>query len=144
MSRPWIGPVVIVLMFAAAAISFPMLPEAIPTHWGISGQPDAWAPRWPGAFYLPAIAAGTWLLLRFLPRIDPRKRNYERFSDTYWYLLNFIAVFMAAIQLFSYRTAIAGPASGALGIHLLIGFMFIGLGNVMPRLKKRDITVGRS
>jgi len=135
MSRPWIGPVIIAAMFVAAAIAFSWLPEQIPTHWGLTGQADAWSPRWPGAFYLPFIAAGTWLLLRFLPMIDPRKSHYERFTHTYWYFLNFVAVFLAALQLFSYRAAISGADGSALGINLLIGFLFIGLGNVMPRLK---------
>jgi immunity protein, SdpI family len=135
MSRPWIGPVIIAAMFVIAAVAFPWLPEQIPTHWGFSGTPDAWAPRWPGAFYIPLIATAMWLLLRFLPKIDPRKRHYERFTDTYWYLLNFLALFFAAIQVFTYRAAVTGAEMGAMGIYILIGFLFVGLGNVMPRLK---------
>jgi len=122
-------------MFVAAAIAYPLLPEQIPTHWNISGVADGWSPKWPGTFVLPLIAAAMWLLLRFLPRIDPRKSHYERFTDTYWYFLNFIALFLAALQLFSYRVAMAEGGTGPLGINLLIGFLFIGLGNVMPRLK---------
>jgi uncharacterized membrane protein len=135
MSRPWIGPVIIAVMFIIAAIAFPYLPEQIPIHWNASGTADGWAPKWPGAFYLPLITMAMWLLLRFLPKIDPRKSHYERFTDTYWYFLNFVALFFAAIQVFSFRAAMTGDETQTFGINLLVGLLFIGLGNVMPRLK---------
>ncbi|WP_371413501.1 DUF1648 domain-containing protein [Thermaerobacter sp. FW80] len=45
-------------------------------HWNAAGQPDGWAPRAFAAWFGWATAAGTYLLLKVLPSIDPRRANY--------------------------------------------------------------------
>ena len=85
--RKWFAPVLI-----AAAVLFSMsvyrqLPERMPVHWGWHGQVDRYGSRVEGAFMLPALMLLIWLLLRFLPRIDPRRENYAKFADTYELLM---------------------------------------------------------
>lgn len=75
MHRRWIGPVLVLGMFLVAAITFPALPERIPTHWNLQGVPDGWMDRWPGAFLLPAVALGLLGLLAGLRRIDPKRSS---------------------------------------------------------------------
>ena len=60
MSRRWIGPVLIVLMIAFALAVYGRLPEQVPTHFGFSGEPDGWTPRFPGAFLGPAGLRQDW------------------------------------------------------------------------------------
>ena len=92
MSRRWIGPVLIALMVAFALAIYGRLPEQVPTHFDFSGRPDDWMNRFPGAFGLPAITAGIYLLLFALRRIDPRRAHYARFEETYWIILNVLAL----------------------------------------------------
>jgi uncharacterized membrane protein len=50
------------------------LPDRIPTHFDISGQPNAWGP--PGfLWFLPAVAAGLYILLTVLGSIRFRRYN---------------------------------------------------------------------
>ncbi|MGA9585140.1 MAG: DUF1648 domain-containing protein [Terracidiphilus sp.] len=50
------------------------LPDRIPTHFDISGQPNAWGP--PGfLWFLPAVAAGLYMLLTVLGSIRYRRYN---------------------------------------------------------------------
>lgn len=55
----------LIILFAGSAWAYPRLPARIPIHFGVSGQPDAWAGRslasW---FMLPAVAAALAVLLR--------------------------------------------------------------------------------
>jgi uncharacterized membrane protein len=56
-------------LIAGSAWAYPRLPARIPTHFGLSGRPDAWAARSPGSwFLLPAVAAGTSLMLYAISR----------------------------------------------------------------------------
>src|SRR5207245_7209777 len=64
------------------------LPERLPIHWRLDGEVNRYGSRAEGAFLLPAMMIVVWLLLRFLPRIDPRRANYAKFSDTYDLLVN--------------------------------------------------------
>jgi uncharacterized membrane protein len=135
MSRRWIGPLVIGLMVAFALAVYGRLPERIPTHFGLSGEPDGWTARFPGAFLAPAMAAGVYLLLIALRRIDPRRRNYERFDETWWVLLNLIALLMTALHVLSLGFALGWPIDMGRAVTVTVGLLFAGLGNWMPRLR---------
>jgi uncharacterized membrane protein len=135
MSRRWIGPVLIVLMIAFALAVYGRLPERIPTHFGLSGEPDDWTARFPGAFLGPAIAAGVYLLLIVLRRIDPRSRNYERFDETWWMFLNLVALLMAALHVLSLGYALGWPIDMGRAVTVTMGGLFVGLGNYLPRLR---------
>lgn len=135
MSRRWIGPVLIVLMIAFALAVYGRLPEQVPTHFGLSGEPDGWTSRFPGAFLAPAIAAGLYVLLFLLRRIDPRRANYDRFDATWWVFLNVIALLMAALHFLTLGFAIGWPIDMDRAVTVTLGLLFVGLGNWMPRLK---------
>jgi uncharacterized membrane protein len=135
MSKRWIGPVLIVLMVGFALAVYGRLPEQVPTHFDLSGEPDDWMDRFPGAFLLPAIAAGIYALLFALRRIDPRREHYRRFKETWWVVLNVIALLMAALHVLSLGLALGWPIDMGRAITVAVGLLFFGLGNYLPRLR---------
>jgi len=135
MNKRWIGPVLIALMVGFALAVYGRLPEQVPTHFDLSGKPDDWMDRFPGAFLLPAITAGIYLLLFALRRIDPRREHYERFEDTYWAILNLLALLMVILQVLSLGLTLGWPINMGRAIPLTIGLLFVGLGNVLPRVR---------
>ena len=85
---------IVATMAAAAVVAGSMLPDDIrlPTHWGLNGEPDAFADKWP-ALLLPAgIIAAVSLLFWFLPALEPRKRGLERSQGLY--LWGWVALLM--------------------------------------------------
>jgi uncharacterized membrane protein len=68
--------------------AWPRLPDRIPTHFGVGGEPDRWADRsWASWFGVPGVAVGLTLLMagvRVLIRTHPRWVNLpdrRRLSD---------------------------------------------------------------
>ena len=64
-----IGGVCLLVMFLLVAVYWKQLPEQIPIHYGLDGQPDAWGGRG-GALFLPLLGLLVFALLtgaRFLP-----------------------------------------------------------------------------
>ena len=58
------------------------MPETVPTSFGFDGTINAYGPKstlWMLAGMGPLLA----LLFQFMPKIDPRKRNYEKFQKYY-------------------------------------------------------------
>lgn len=56
--------ILVLTLFAGSAWAYPRLPERIPVHFGISGQPDAWAGRSVASwFLLPAVTAALALMM---------------------------------------------------------------------------------
>jgi len=135
MNRRWIGLVMIALMVAFALAVYGRLPEQIPTHFDLSGEPDDWTDRFPGAFVMPALAAGVYLLLFALRRIDPRRAHYQRFEGTYWVILNVIAITMAAFHVLTLGLALGWPIDMGRAVTVTLGVLFVGLGNYLPRIR---------
>lgn len=135
MKKKWLAPAIALGMLAFALAVFPSLPDRIPTHWNFSGEVDAYSAKWPGAFLLPAMALGVWLLLLGLRRIDPRKEHYEKFEDTYWLVINLLALFFAVMEVVTLGAALGWPVDMTRAMLAILGLMFAGLGNYLPRLK---------
>jgi uncharacterized membrane protein len=74
------GIVLIAVSFALSALMYPRLPDPMPMHWDLLGNPDGEIARAWGAFLVPAVAAGVWLLLLVLPRLSPREFPMEPFA----------------------------------------------------------------
>lgn len=82
MNRPldlW-GIMLIAVCLALSALMYPRLPDPMPVHWDLLGNPDGEMSRAWGAFLVPAVAALVWLVLRVLPRISPRGFGMEPFA----------------------------------------------------------------
>ncbi|HEX7089013.1 MAG TPA: SdpI family protein [Longimicrobiales bacterium] len=135
MSRRWLGPAVVAAMLAFALVVYPSLPERVPAHWGLSGEADDWMPKWPGAFLPAALAAGVWLLLVGLRRIDPRRAHYEKFEETFWLLVNVLVLFMALVEVVSLGAALGWPVDVGRVMLLAAGLLFVALGNYLPRVR---------
>jgi len=124
----------IAAMLVLAAVSWNAAPDRIPVHWDWTGQPDRFGGRFEGLFGLPLAALGIYALLRVLPRLDPRRRNYEAFATSF-----------AKI-----RMLVTGVFLGLQGMVLLwirgerdlngflvagAGLALAGLGNYLPKIK---------
>jgi uncharacterized membrane protein len=132
----WPSWVLLVGMFVVAAIAWPRVPAQIPVHWGIDGTPDRYGGRVEGLLLLPLIAVGLYLLLRFLPRFDPRRANYALFSGSYD-LIRFATLVLLVIV---YAVSLLIAAGYALDmtqiVPVLVGGLFIVIGSVLGKLRQ--------
>jgi uncharacterized membrane protein len=129
-------PLCIIVVFAAiAAYSYSSLPDLVPSHFGFSGQPDSFSPK--GTF-VPLMAAsiiGLYLLLTFVPLIDP---FWKRIQPRYGVLL-ILRDFVLVLLLFLFVLTIIAGRTGHLPTSALavgFGFFFIFLGNYLPKLPR--------
>ncbi|HEX6909097.1 MAG TPA: DUF1648 domain-containing protein [Longimicrobium sp.] len=65
--------VLLLALFAGSAWAYPRLPERIPIHFDLTGQPDGWASRSTGWFLLPVIALA---LAAFLHAVAAYSANH--------------------------------------------------------------------
>ena len=74
LKKEWYVVVLLILPFIFSAYIWDELPDEVPTHFNLKGEADDWGPKWVNAIMFPTIGFGTYLLLVFLPLIDPKKR----------------------------------------------------------------------
>lgn len=125
----------IALALAAAVIIYPSLPEQIPMHWNVEGTVDSYGARI-SIYFLPVLMLGINAMLWVLPILDPKRKNFEKFSPT----MSVIRFSMSALltALFTV-TIIESLAPGTVNVSslvtMLIGFLLIVLGNYLPKVK---------
>jgi uncharacterized membrane protein len=82
---------IVILTFAAALFVYPQMPEKIASHWDINGSVNGYMDRFWGTFLLPIISAFMYILMMFIPMMDPKKENIKKFRA---YFDNFIAILL--------------------------------------------------
>ena len=133
--RKLVAPFLIVCTAAFSIAVWSRLPERMPVHWGLHGAVDRYGSRTEAAVFFPGLMLVIWLLMRFLPRIDPRRANYAKFADTYDLLLNSFVALFAVMHVALLGSALGWPVSMERVVPALIGLQFIILGNVLPRAR---------
>jgi len=133
--------VVVGLSWIIGIAALPYLPEIIPVHWNIYGEPDGFSGRLAGTFGLPAIMTLVALLLVVLPRFERMREQFEESRDIYT-----IVVFAAMCLLLGIHVTALLSSAGldlpvAVAFPVLLGFFFIVIGSLMPSIR-RNTTVG--
>jgi uncharacterized membrane protein len=131
----WYPFVAVVAAFGFSMWAYDRLPLRVPIHWGIDGRANGWGSRSVGAYLLPVVLLALTLLLRFLPSIDPRRASYAKFQRTYDGVVAAFATVMLGVHVTVIGAAIGWPVSVSRVITVLIGSLFVVLGNALPRAR---------
>lgn len=127
--------VLIVIAFLINIAVYSKLPDQIPTHWNVAGEIDGYSSKVFGAFMAPVIMLVVWLGMKFLPNIDPKKKNYEKFDSSYSIIICLLTSFFFVLHLLTITVSLGYDISINKVIPLIIGILFIILGNYMPKSK---------
>ena len=110
------------------------LPEKMPIHWGLDGEPNGYATRLAGILILPLITVVVNVIVQFSLETAP-KTNLKLKKLMLW-LLPILSVIFQSLTL-----------SQALGYHLdialitmvTVGIIFILLGNYIPKTSQNRV-----
>jgi uncharacterized membrane protein len=122
-------------MFVLSAVTWSSAPERIPVHWNLAGEVDRYGGRFEGLLFLPLLAVALYLLLAFIPRLDPGRANYAQFARTYAVVRTAVLALLAAVQgvIVAWIRGVRFDIS--LAVALLAGALFIVLGNALPKIR---------
>lgn len=139
MNKRWVGILFIGAAIIFSAVVYSRLPQQVATHYDGRMQPDGWSGRATAALLMPLFALAMLGLFHVLPRIMPRRANFERFEDTYWTVAALVIAFMCAMHVVVLGKALGWPVDMPTFVFLGIGSLFVILGNLMPRVKQNWI-----
>ena len=111
----------VALAFVAAGAIYRHLPATVPVHWNVHGQADGFAPRVWGAFLMPIVMAGTYVLLTAVPYISPRGFGVERFGRVY-------RIFQTAILAFLLLTSVLASWAATGAKVPIVRAVYLGIG----------------
>jgi len=110
------------------------LPDRIATHFDINGVADGWSSKPFAVFGLPAMLLAFHLICTFGTAADPRRQNI---SDKMFRLVLWICPIVSLIvNPSAYLIAIGKEIDITLVCIILIGVMFIVIGNYLPKCRQ--------
>jgi uncharacterized membrane protein len=133
--RKWIPLLIILAAVGASVVVYPKLPETIPTHWNMDGQPDGWSPRSFGAFITPVILLTIWGFILVMPAIDPRGANYAKFGGAFAAIMDSLMLFVLGMHILLLRAGLGHPVAMERVAPFGIGILLIVIGNLLPRAR---------
>jgi uncharacterized membrane protein len=117
------------------AVFYNELPAQLPTHWGTNGVADDYTSKIGTFFLLHGIMIGMYLLMIFLPKLDPKKANYQQFQKGYLVIINGVLVLLLAIDFGTLYIGLGHDLEMPKLICILVGVLFIVIGNYMQQVK---------
>ena len=123
------------LMYAGSIYS--SLPDTIPIHFNLSGEADGYGNKnsiWVITLLMAAVSAGVYLLMKNLPRLDPKKTAGQS-PELYHKIGISLVIFICAITI----VMVYASRNRSINInHLLLpllGLLFMVMGNYMHSVK---------
>lgn len=114
------------------ALNWSLLPVSMPIHFDAGGQPNGYGSRYVYVW----LPLGLYVMMLLLPKIDPRKANYEVFGGSYYKLRLVMAVFIGFLDSSIIWSVVhhSDSVQKLLPVSVLLLFMLIGnyMGNFRP------------
>ncbi len=130
-----------VFPFLLSAAFYSRLPETMPTHWDIQGNPNGYSSRFFAAFGLPAILLICTVFVNFSISADPKKQNIDR-SPQMKLISRWLIVIVANVtQASVIAKVLYKDFNISVLITVLVGVVIAVLGNYLPKCKP-NYTVG--
>lgn len=113
------------------------LPALLPVHFNFAGQADSWWPKFNTIVFLPGICAILNGFTLFVTLNDPKKQNIHGSGMRllYWLIPVIINVLMGSI----YMSVLGFEINIGMIVMLLLGVLFVSLGNVLPKVKQNYV-----
>ena len=128
--------ILIIILFGINIYFYSSLPEKIITHWNSIGEPNGAMNKFWGIFLIPVVVLGIFLLFYFIPKIDPLKRNIEKFQNYYESFILVMVIFFCYIDILSLLWNIGYKFNLSLMMTPGAGILFIYIGFILKNIKQ--------
>lgn len=133
--RDWPLIVLLLGLLALGIYFYPQLPERVPSHSNVRGEVDGYSSRFFGAFGLPLMNLGIYVLMLVAPSLDPKKASYQRFAGAYNVIRWSIIAIMSLLHIVVLMAGLGYNIDVGRVVQPAISVMFILIGNQMGRFK---------
>lgn len=130
---------VILLPIMFGLIFWNKLPEQMVTHWGADGEVNGWSSRNFAVFGLPVFLLFVHWFCVFCTAKDPKNKNQS--NKIYSIVLWICPLVSLVTNGMIYATALGETLKPDFVVYMLVGLIFIIIGNYFPKCKQ-NYTIG--
>ena len=134
-----VSSVVILLPVVAGLMMWDALPAQLATHWSFNGSENGWSSKFFTVFSMPLfMLIGHWICIA-VTALDPKNKNQtQKAMGLIFWIFPFISVFASTMV---YANAFGMAWGSGTIFTVVLGLMFIVIGNLLPKCK-RNYTLG--
>ena len=110
------------------------LPEKMPIHWGLDGEPNGYATRLAGILILPLIMVVVNVIVQF--SLESASKTNLKLKKLMLWLLPILSVIFQSLTL---NEALGYHLDIALITMVTVGIIFILLGNYIPKISQNRV-----
>lgn len=137
--KAFLSSVIILLPILFGLAVWEKLPDNMVSHWGGDGVADGFAPKSFMIFGMPLILLALHWLCLLVTALDKKQKNQsKKVVALIYYLMPALSL---AVNGFMYATALGEAENAVFLIPLLLGLMFLFIGNYLPKTT-RNRTMG--
>lgn len=125
----------ILITWTFNALIYPRLPAKLPTHWNVAGQVDQYTAKLAALLVFSLLPALIYALMRFLPRLDPRRENYVYFQGFYNLLVYLLCTFLVILNYVVVLYALGYRVPVSTIVPVAVSGLFILTGNSLTRVR---------
>jgi uncharacterized membrane protein len=127
---------IVLLAFVVSTAVYSMLPDEIASHWNAKGEADDTMGKFWGLFLMPFTLLGLQVLFMLIPKIDPLKKNFEKFHNYYDGFILFFLLFMFLIHLHIIVWNLGVEINPNIFMPVALGLFFIYAGILCEKAKR--------
>lgn len=126
--------IIILAPIVAGLILWDKLPAEMATHFGENGEPNGWSSKEFAVFGMPLFLLAVHWFCAFFTGVDPKKENISnKMMTLVLWICPVVAIFgCGSTYMYALDNSINTTAMGI----LLVGCMFLVVGNYMPKVKQ--------
>jgi len=141
MKKPIIPFFTILISIITSFLFYNELPIKMASHWNAQGIVDGYSSKLFNVLFFPVLQIFLLLLLTYVPKLDPKKKNIKLFEGNYSLFISVIMIFMYLVQLqvFLWNIDIKIPIETSFPILFGILFIFV---SYLVKSAKQNFTIG--
>lgn len=130
--RDWLPLAALVFMVVATLYAWGRVPDTLPVHWGVSGEPTRYGGRLEALGVMPLVCALLYALALALPRLAKGPAQNEQLVGA---VLRTVVVGLAALHLGLVANHLGAGLAVTQLAGLSVGFILMGTGNLLPKAR---------
>jgi len=131
-------PILIITLFSfcLAAYLYPSMPDKMASHWNAAGEVNGYMSKAWALYLMPSITVVLYLMFLMIPKIDPLKKNIEKFRGYFDWFILLMVVFFFYIYLLTIAANMGYLFNMTTMMLPAIGALFIYISYLLPRAKR--------
>lgn len=125
---------VMLIPIAIGLLLWNKLPEKVPSHWDFGGNVDGWSSKAFTVFFFPGLLLAIHWLCVLASAADPKHKNYHpKMLTLVLWICPMIGLVVCTLV---YAAALGYALKVEVIMPLLVGLMFIIVGNLLPKCRQ--------